>query len=1299
MDLSKSTLLPESIKSLCSSSKSSTGNTHVSEFVDAGPITKRPPSKTQAHPTASLGRSAAPRFNIRSAKSLSLDLSTPNKQHNLRQLLNFFEQQDSGTSTEDSRESQEGSKEGTLDASTKKVSMAIDRNISEAWITSTGEFWPKSPNHEKITALDQLRPNGWTSQVMPEPVNPISQGDQSGQGTGRRGRSEWRSTNFSNRSKSLDWRSGVSNMDKGERIGLGEFLKNRGAFLARRSESFEEGGGGKGREMTSPRTAKLDQRLTVSSRIMEYSAGEKGELNKLKIGSVDQPMILEESRLASRRGQSMPFRIKPRLSDCELKRDVSVSGLRRDRTWRAGDLSSNKSISDRIEKLFGSGTSEFSTKPEARSADWFKTKRNSAPVEDWPLHWKLGERSRRWSSTSNTYELASESSGPWIGVAYEGGQGGTFPRRYSKGENQNFRTGSSWISRNGQDGRIVSTMKSSNILEDGSEWSGDRSSGRLHKTHNSVIEPDGGGFRARGSGPFSAEPKSVNTPKITPPQKQVHSTVDGEAISDRDPPLAALPEAVKIRWEKERECEKGEFKKIMGMDLDQERDEEWNILQHKGGFKDRTTDRKPGNDQGCKKNYGDSKGAHKEKTDREEKDDVFTLNRTPSALGTKPNGELKTGVASTSLENVRSKINRFESLSQQSQSMPHLLLQTRRTFSAPDQPKEVSGVMRSESDKILGGVRGQWSVSTGEKQNYKREVREEAAEGRRRNWQIRSLSVDEVGLRSGDRGNEVLTDGISFPQETKWSSNKGLSYNSTIDSEPQKDFKASQKLDSSRLSLPETGYALGQQGEASKSLITKDMMPTLQTNYNTSNGIGKVTGIANISNKNANDSRNISETDEGHKTSVNSSSRSPFISCTESDDAPGSDTCADQTSEKGPQDSASAQSTIEASTPSVCIDRVPPTPVHKSALSNSLLHPATSFLSANPQPSSGRTPQNQPKSPKETSRVCLGRWSSDEDSSDDDDDDDEGTERGSDYDYDSDSGESSVTITSNMSQSDRQSFSVSLADLCHFGGVDYKGYDDDLLDEDLDDRLSYRTASLSSDISAFSTISILPTEELDRLLDEVRGLGDDALQNYEDVQVVVLHKEVGCGLGFTVAGGVDQNKPITVHKVFPSGLAAQEGSMKEGDQVLSINGTALKNSAHWEALRILRRARSRGMAVVVLQRGGAAETRRNGAHHSQAAVDQHTVKEGRIIKVVLNKSSTDLGFSLEGGWGSNIGDRPLTVKKLFQGGPVGDVLPGDELLEIEGQTMQGLRRLEAWNLIKKLPPGLVEVMLNRPFKP
>lgn len=60
--------------------------------------------------------------------------------------------------------------------------------------------------------------------------------------------------------------------------------------------------------------------------------------------------------------------------------------------------------------------------------------------------------------------------------------------------------------------------------------------------------------------------------------------------------------------------------------------------------------------------------------------------------------------------------------------------------------------------------------------------------------------------------------------------------------------------------------------------------------------------------------------------------------------------------------------------------------------------------------------------------------------------------------------------------------------------------------------------------------------------------------------------------------------------MFPSGVAAQEGSIEEGQQVLSINGSSLSDSLHWEALRVLRRAKTRNMGVVVLRRGGAVST-------------------------------------------------------------------------------------------------------------
>uniref|UniRef100_H0WVG8 Pro-interleukin-16 n=1 Tax=Otolemur garnettii TaxID=30611 RepID=H0WVG8_OTOGA len=241
--------------------------------------------------------------------------------------------------------------------------------------------------------------------------------------------------------------------------------------------------------------------------------------------------------------------------------------------------------------------------------------------------------------------------------------------------------------------------------------------------------------------------------------------------------------------------------------------------------------------------------------------------------------------------------------------------------------------------------------------------------------------------------------------------------------------------------------------------------------------------------------------------------------------------------------------------------------------------------------------------------------------------------------------------------------------------------------------------------SGQSVISLLSSEELKKLIEEVKVLDEATLRQLDSIHVTVLHKEEGAGLGFSLAGGADlENKVVTVHRVFPDGLASQEGTIQKGSEVLSINGKSLKGTTHNDALAILRQARDPRQAVIVTRKPALEGTpdlnsSMDSTASASAASDISVESmEATVCTVTLEKTSAGLGFSLEGGKGSLHGDKPLTVNRMFKGAASEQsetVQPGDEILHVAGTAMQGLTRFEAWNIIKALPDGPVSLVIRR----
>lgn len=75
----------------------------------------------------------------------------------------------------------------------------------------------------------------------------------------------------------------------------------------------------------------------------------------------------------------------------------------------------------------------------------------------------------------------------------------------------------------------------------------------------------------------------------------------------------------------------------------------------------------------------------------------------------------------------------------------------------------------------------------------------------------------------------------------------------------------------------------------------------------------------------------------------------------------------------------------------------------------------------------------------------------------------------------------------------------SLSELCNFAGPDFESEDE----EDDWESVSRRSASVSSDMSVFSCVSTLATEELDRLLEDVRTVEDDSIKVQQQAAISI----------------------------------------------------------------------------------------------------------------------------------------------------------------------------------------------------
>ncbi|KAI0977838.1 hypothetical protein GJ496_010394 [Pomphorhynchus laevis] len=89
-----------------------------------------------------------------------------------------------------------------------------------------------------------------------------------------------------------------------------------------------------------------------------------------------------------------------------------------------------------------------------------------------------------------------------------------------------------------------------------------------------------------------------------------------------------------------------------------------------------------------------------------------------------------------------------------------------------------------------------------------------------------------------------------------------------------------------------------------------------------------------------------------------------------------------------------------------------------------------------------------------------------------------------------------------------------------------------------------------------------------------------AAYGYTHPRIIKLRKRSD-GFGFNVMGGKEQRSPILVSKIVPGGAAADQGQLKRGDQLLSVNGINIEHEYHETAVEVLKNAGQEETCLVV----------------------------------------------------------------------------------------------------------------------
>uniref|UniRef100_A0AAY4AKB3 Multiple PDZ domain crumbs cell polarity complex component n=1 Tax=Denticeps clupeoides TaxID=299321 RepID=A0AAY4AKB3_9TELE len=213
-----------------------------------------------------------------------------------------------------------------------------------------------------------------------------------------------------------------------------------------------------------------------------------------------------------------------------------------------------------------------------------------------------------------------------------------------------------------------------------------------------------------------------------------------------------------------------------------------------------------------------------------------------------------------------------------------------------------------------------------------------------------------------------------------------------------------------------------------------------------------------------------------------------------------------------------------------------------------------------------------------------------------------------------------------------------------------------------------------------------------------------------DLFSVKLEKSPGHSLGLSIMGRRNDTG-VFVSDIVKGGLVEQDGSLTQGDQILSVNGVDVRSATQETVAALLKCC----VGSIILEVGrfnaGPFHSERRLSQSSQVstkecvclclssnlsslflALDHHL--DLRTVEITKS-SSESLGISIAGGVGSPLGDVPIFIAMMNPTGLAAQTQKlrmGDRIVAICGTSTEGMTHQQAVSLLKNAI-GLVELQV------